>query len=67
MPRVIGYDPRARMTGSEGRAKRPRLYARAVAGSNPLLLLIFLALWTVAAGPPQLRSGYDQPLRLSPG
>ena len=70
MPHVNDYDSRAYsmtpiMTLIE-QAKRLRLYARAVVASNPLLILIVLALWTVAAGPPQLRSGNDQPLRLSP-
>ncbi|NOZ71008.1 MAG: D-alanyl-D-alanine carboxypeptidase [Chloroflexi bacterium] len=31
-----------------------------------LLLLVSLALGSIAAGPPYLRSGYDQPLRLAP-
>ncbi|RME82140.1 MAG: D-alanyl-D-alanine carboxypeptidase [Caldilineae bacterium] len=45
-------------TASNNRSPRTRRWL--------VFLLISLALWTVAAGPPHLRSGHPAPIRLSP-
>ena len=64
------------------RKQRLRLYASPEAASNsrdceqlrryrrplwPTLLIMLLAMTAIAAGPPVMRSGHEQPLRLSSG